>query len=186
MSLLRRFDQAASIGSPNGLVHPAAGVEHGGRAAVTAVRFAPVRLVGQVWVDEGAAGGRASARWKHPGRGPVSPRHHRELVRPGRGAVVEIGRAAGLEGPALVLGGAGVRWRQVGVVVGVGGDAQRHAGGDRSGGVRERRRIVHSWTGETAFCERGQTGKLTFKLPRVGRERTEIRRTWWREKNSIQ
>lgn len=60
------------------------------------------------------------------------------------------------------------------MVVAGGGHAQRHARGDRRRGVCEGCGIVHSGTGEAGICEGGQTGKLTFKLPRVGRERTEI------------
>lgn len=79
---------------------------------------AAVGLDGEIGVDDARARGGARARRHHPGRRAVSARDHRELVRAGRGTVVEIGCAAALEGSTLVLGGAGVGRGQVGVVVG--------------------------------------------------------------------
>lgn len=138
---------------------------------MTAVRLTAVCLVG---IDDGVSGRRAGARRQHPRGGPVSTRDHGELVRPGRGAVVQIWCAAGLEGPALVLGGSGVGRRQIGVVVGGGGHAEGHAGGDRCGCVGERGGVVHSGIGESALGERRQSRKLTLKLTRVSRERAQI------------
>lgn len=107
----------------------------------------PLRLAGQVRVNQGAACGSASARWYHPGWRTITPRNHGELVRPGGGSIVQIGGAAGLEGSTLALGGSGVGRGQVGVVVSA---AQGHGGGGR-GGVGEGGRVVHSGTGETTL-----------------------------------
>ena len=148
------------------------------------VRLSSVRLVGEVRIDQGATCGGACARREHPGWGAVPPWDHGELVRPGRGAVVQIGSTAGLEGPSLVLRGAGVGRRQVGVVVGGGGHAQGHTGGDGGGRVGEGGRVVHPWVGEAALSQRGEAGELTLKLPWVSREWAQIRGTCHGERNS--
>lgn len=80
-------------------------------------------LAGQVGVHQGGARGGASARGNHPGGRAVSSGNHGELVRPGRSAVVQVGRAAGLEGCVLALGGAWIGRGEIGVVVRA---AQRH------------------------------------------------------------
>lgn len=131
---------------------------------MTAVRLTDVCLVG---IDDGVSGRRAGTRRQHPRRGSVSTRNHGELVRPGRGAVVQIRSAAALEGPALVLVGSGVRRRQIGVVVGGGGHAEGHAGGDWCGCVGKCGGVVHSGIGESTLGERREGGKLTLKLTRV-------------------
>lgn len=138
---------------------------------MTAVCLTTVCLVG---IDDGVSGRHAGTRRQHPRWRSVSTRDHGELVRPGRGAVVQIWCAAGLEGPTLVLGGSGVRRRQIGVVVGGARHAEGHAGGDRCGCVGERCGIVHSGIGESALCERREGGKLTLELARVSRERAQI------------
>lgn len=117
-------------------------------------------LAGQVRVHQGCARGGASARRDHPGRRAVPAGNHGELVRVGGRPVVEIGRAAGLEGSALTLGGARVRRGKVGVVVGA---AQRHGRGDGRG-VGEGCRVVHPRAGETAFCEGGEARELALEL----------------------
>lgn len=129
-----------------------------------------LRLAGQVGVDQGAARGGASARRDHPGGRAVAAGHHGELVGAGRGAVVEIRRAAGLEGGVLALGRARVGRRKVGVVVGA---AQRHAGGDGRR-VGEGGRVVHPRAGEAALCEGGEARELAVEL--TG-ERTQVRGT---------
>lgn len=108
-----------SVWPPHRLIHAAAGVEHRGGVTVAPVAVHPaLRLAGQVGVDQGAACGGASARGDHTGRRAVAAGDHGELVGAGRGAIVEIRRAAGLEGGALALGGTWVRWWKIGVVVG--------------------------------------------------------------------
>lgn len=90
-------------------------------------------------MEESGACGRIGARGKDPRRRalPTSPRHHGELVRPGRSAVIQvIGGGAGLEGPTLAL--RGVCWvgrGEVGVVAASGGG--RHGGchGEAQGAV---------------------------------------------------
>lgn len=118
------------------------------------------RLAGQVGVYQGGARGGASARWDHPRGRAISTRNHGELVGSRRSAVVEIWRAASLEGCTLALGGARV-WRgEVCVVVGA---AQRHAGGDRWG-VGEGGGVVHPGAGETALCDGREAWELALKL----------------------
>lgn len=126
-------------------------------------------LAGQVGVHQRGTGGRASARRDHPRRRAVSARNHGELVGVGGSAVVEIGCAAGLERSTLALGGARVRRRKVGVVVGA---AQRHGGGDGRG-VGEGGRIVHARAGEAALRQR-EAGELALEL--TG-ERAQVSRT---------
>lgn len=132
---------------------------------------ASLRLAGQVGVDQGGAGGGASARRDHPGRRAVAAGDHGELVGVGGGAVVQIRRAAGLEGAALALGGARVRRRKVGVVVSA---AQRHGRGDGRR-VGEGGRVVHARAGEAALRQGRKTRELTLEL--TG-ERTQVGRTW--------
>lgn len=123
-----------------------------------------LRLAGQVGVHQGSARGGASARRDHPGGRAIPAGNHGELVGAGRGAVVEIGRAAGLEGSALALGGARVRRGKVGVVVGV-ADGR---------GVGEGGRVVHPRAGEPALCEGGEARELALEL--TG-ERAQVRGT---------
>lgn len=130
-----------------------------------------LRLAGQVGVHQGGARGGASARRDHPGGRTIPAGNHGELVRAGRGAIVEIGRAAGLEGSTLALCGARVRRGKVGMVVGA---AQRHGGGDGRG-VGEGGRVVHPRAGETTLCEGGEARELTLKLTR---ERAQVRGTY--------
>lgn len=129
-----------------------------------------LRLGGQVGVHQGGARGGASARRDHPGGRAVPTGDHGELVGVGRGAVVEIGRAAGLEGAALVLGGARVRRREVVVV----GAAQRHGRGDGRR-VRERGRVVHARAGEAAVRDGGEAWELALEL--TG-ERAQVGGAW--------
>lgn len=162
----------SSIWPPHCFIHAASGVENGRGVTVAPVAVHPsLRLAGQVGVHQGGARGGASARRDHPGGRTVSTGNHGELVGARRGAVVEIGRAAGLEGCALALGGARVRWGKVGVVVGT---AQRHAGGD-GWGVGEGGRVVHPRAGETALCEGGKARELTIELTR---EWAQVRGTY--------
>lgn len=161
----------SSIWPPHCFIHAASGVENGRGVTVAPVAVHPsLRLAGQVRVHQGGARGGASARRDHPGGRTIPAGNHGELVRAGRGAVVEIRRAAGLEGSALALGGARVRRRKVGVVVGA---AQRHARGDGRG-VGEGGRVVHPRAGEAALCEGGEARELTVEL--TG-ERAQVRRT---------
>lgn len=87
---------------------------------MAAVGFGAFSLSWQVGVDAC----RGAGAWRqHPCRRAFPSWHHGELVRARRSPVVQIRRAAGLEWPALVLGGTWVwRW-QVGVVVGGAGHA---------------------------------------------------------------
>lgn len=137
---------------------------------------ASFRLAGQVGVDQGGAGGGTSARRDHPGGRAVPPGDHGELVGAGRGAVVQVRGAAGLEGSTLALGGAGVRRGQVGVVVGA---AQRHRGGHRRR-VREGGRVVHPRAGEAALRQRGEGRELSLELTR---ERTQVGGSWQASRN---
>ncbi len=166
------LDWFSSIWPPHCFIHAASRVEDSRGVTVAPVAIHPsLRLAGQVGVHQGGARGGASARRDHPGGRTVPAGNHGELVRAGRGAVVKIGRAAGLEGSTLALGGARV-WRgKVGVVVGA---AQRHAGGDWRR-VGEGGRVVHPRAGETALCEGGEARELTIEL--TG-ERAQIRRTY--------
>lgn len=132
---------------------------------------ASISLDREVGIDQTGSCGCASTRRHHAGGRSVPSWNHGELVGARGGPVVEIRGAAALEGSALGLCGAGVRWRKVSVVMSA---AERHSRGDRGGRVREGRRVVHSGTGESALGERGETGKLTFKL---ARKRTQICRT---------
>lgn len=158
------------IRPPDCFVDSTSRVENRWGIAVTPVAVHPsLRLAGQVGVHQRGAGGRASARRDHPGRRAVPARDHGELVGVGGGAVVEIGRAAGLEGSALALGGARVGRGKVGVVVGA---AQRHGGGDGRG-VGEGGGVVHARAGEAALSQR-EAGELALKL--TG-ERAQVRRT---------
>lgn len=162
----------SSIWPPDGFIHTAAGVQNRRGVTVAPVAVHPsLRLAGQVGVHQGRAGRGASARRDHSRRRAIPAGNHGELVRAGRGAVVQIGRAAGLEGSALALGGARVRRGQVGVVVGA---AQRHGGGDRRG-VGEGGWVVHPGAGETTLREGGEARELTLKLTR---ERAQVGGTW--------
>lgn len=127
-------------------------------------------LAGQVRVHQRGARGGASARRDHPGRRAVPTGNHGELVRVGGRPVVEIRRAAGLEGSALALGGARIRRGKVGVVVGA---AQRHGRGDGRA-VGEGGRVVHPRAGEAALGEGGEARELALKL--TG-ERAQVGRT---------
>lgn len=153
----------SSIWPPHCFIHAASRVENGRGVTVASVAVHPsLRLAGQVGVHQGGARGGASARRDHPGRRTVSAGNHGELVGAGRSAVVEIGRAAGLERCALALGGPRV-WRgKVSVVVGA---AQRHSRGDRWG-VGEGGWVVHPRAGETALCEGGEARELPIELTR--------------------
>lgn len=128
-----------------------------------------LRLAGQVGVHQRGARGGASARRHHPRRRAVAAGHHGELVRVGGGAVVQIRRAAGLEGSALALGGARVRRGEVGVVVGT---AERHGRGDGRG-VGEGGRVVHARAGEAAVRDGGEARELALEL---AGERTQVGR----------
>lgn len=121
-----------------------------------------LRLAGQVGVDQGGARGGACARRDHPRGRAVSARNHGELVGSRRGAVVEVRRAASLEGRALALGGARVGRGEVGVVVGA---AQRHGAGHR-GGVGKGGGVVHPGAGEAALGDGRETRELTVELTR--------------------
>lgn len=132
---------------------------------------ASLRLAGQVGVHQGGARGGASARRDHPGGRTIPAGNHGELVGARGRAVVEIGRAAGLEGAALALGGAWVWGWKVGMVVRA---AQRHGGGDGRG-VGEAGRVVHPRARVTTICDGGEARELALKLTR---ERAQVRRTW--------
>ena len=156
---------SSSIWPPDGFIHSASGVENRRGVAVAPVAVhASLRLAGrlgftrEVPVEALVQGGIMREGERIPAR------NHRELVGAGRGPVVEIWRAAGLEGSALALGGARVRRGKVGVVVGA---AQRHGGGDRRG-VGEGTRVVHPRAGEPSLCEGGQARELALKLTREG------------------
>lgn len=151
----------SSVRPPHRFIHAASRVEHGWGVTVAPVAVhPPLRLAGQVGVHQGAARGGASARRDHPRGRTVSAGDHGELVGAGGSAVVEIRRAAGLEGRALALGRARVRRRQVGVVVGA---SQRHARGDGRG-VGEGGRVVHPRAGEAALREGGEARELSIEL----------------------
>lgn len=81
------------------------------------------------------------------------------MVRPRRGAIVEIGGTAGLERSTLVLGRSRIRRRQVGVVMGT---TQGHARGDWGGRVGEGGRVMHPGAGEAALCQGGEASKLPW------------------------
>jgi len=147
-------------------------------AAVAAVHPPALRLAGQVGVHQAGPRGRARAGRDHAGRRAVAARHHGELVGPGRRAVVQVRRAARLEGARLALGGARVRRRQVGVVVGA---AQRHGGGHGRRGVGEGARVVHPGAGEARLRQRGEARELALKLTR---ERAQVGGTWWRKRGT--
>lgn len=149
-------------------------------AAIPVHPSAGLRLSGKAAVDQRTPCRGTRARGQHSARRAItrattsrsssstssccsaaSPRHHGELVRPGRGPIVEIRSAAALEGTILAaLGGSRVGWRQVGVVVGT---AQGHRGGDGRR-VGEGGRVVHPGTRETALRQRGESWELALKL----------------------
>lgn len=87
-----------------------------------------------------------------------------------------VGRGVGLEGSALVLRGAGVRGRQVGVVKARGGGHAGHADAPnarRRGccGVGEGSGhgagVMHPWVGEPGLSEGWQRREGAVKLPGV-------------------
>ncbi len=164
-----------SIWPPHAFVHSTSRIEKSGGVAMTSVSLHPPTSIGldrEVGVDQAGSRGCVSTRRHHPGGRSVSSWNHRELVGARGGAVVEIRSAAGLEGSALALGGAGVRRRKVCVVVST---AEGHAAGDGGGCVREGGRVVHSGTGKSALGEWGESRELTLKL---ARKRTQICRTY--------
>lgn len=148
---------------------------------MAAVGLGAFSLSWQVGVD--ACWG-AGAWWQHPRWGAFPPWHHGELVWARRSPVVQIGRAACLEWPTLILGGTWVwRW-QVGVVMGGAGHAERHSRCHRGWCVGECGRVVHPGTGETCLGKRGQAGKLALELAWVSCKRAQIRCTWERQVGS--
>lgn len=168
---------SSSVGSPDGLIHPARGAHGGGGIAVAAVRVHAVVLRAQAGVHQVVPRRGAGAGRQHAGGRALAPRHHGELVGArGRPVVQVVGRGVGLEGPTLVLRGAGVGRRQVGVVEAGGGGHAGHAdapdargrGRGRVGeGCGHGAGVMHPRVGESRLRQRRQRREGALELPRV-------------------
>lgn len=149
-----------SVRPPDGLVYACRRTHRCGRVAMAAVGIHPVALVTEAGVKQAvvSAGGatgstRRGTGRQHAGGRPVASRsgaagrNHRELVRAGSGAVIQVvRRGVGLEVGVLVLV-ARIGRRQVGVVAAGGGHTGHAETADSSAGrvsrVGERTRIMH-------------------------------------------
>lgn len=147
-----------SIWPPDGLLQTTRSA-HGCRGvAVTAVGFHALVLGVQARIHQAVGPSSACGPWarQEAGGGALTPgvpwRHHRELVRSGARAVIQV--RVGLEVLRLVVCVGG---RQVGVVSRGGRHAQAadaSAGG--VGRVREGPRVMHAGVWEARVCQRGQ------------------------------
>lgn len=178
-------DLCASVGSPDRLIHPARGAHGRGGVAVAAVRVHAVALRAQARAHQVVPRRGARAGRQHAGGRALAPGHHGELVGArGRPVVQVVGRGVGLEGPALVLRGAGVGGRQVGVVEAGGGrhgahadapDARGRRGGRVGEGGGHGAGVMHPRVGEARLGQRRQRREGALELPRV-REGAQLRR----------
>lgn len=155
---------------------------------MAAIRVHAVVLRAQAGVHQVVPCRGARAGREHSGGRALASRHHGELVGArGRPVVQVVGRGVGLEGPALVLRGAGVWGRQVGVVEAGGGGHAGHADAPDARG-RGRGRVgeggghgagvMHPRVGEARLRQRRQRREGALKLPWV-REGAQLRRAWW-------